>query len=310
MSKKNNKRLGKGIEALLGQNFADINQPRKKALVEKIVEQAATSATPVTGQIAEIPLTSIEANPNQPRKLFDPERLAELSQSIKTYGLVQPLTVRSMGGDTFQLIAGERRFRAAKLAGLEKVPVYVKTATETELLEMALLENIQRENLNSMEIAITYQLLIEECALTHDELSMRMGKERSTITNYLRLLKLPPEIQEGIKAKKISMGHARSLLGLESNIGLQLNLYKEILAKKLSVRAVEEYVKELKMGPMGEKAKKVPTKLPVEYQKLQDELSEQFETKVRVKYKKKGKGELTIPFLSEDDLNRILDILR
>ena len=229
MNKK--KEIGKGLRALLS-NIETTNNPTVKT---KLVKELNSS-------ILEIVIDKIETNPFQPRSEFDVEELAELSQSIKIHGLIQAITVRSLGGDKYQLISGERRLRASKLAGLKTVPAFIRVADDQAMLEMALIENIQRSNLNAIEIAISYQRLMVECDLTHESLSDRVGKKRSTISNYVRLLKLPPQIQSSIKGAEISMGHARALAGI-GDVGLQLDIFKEVLSKKMSVRALEALVK-------------------------------------------------------------------
>ena len=258
MSKK--KELGKGIRALLS-NIENTNNPKEKT---ELVKELNSS-------ILEIPLDNIEVNPFQPRSEFDPEELNELAQSIKTHGLIQAITVRNLGGDNYQLISGERRLRASKMAGLKTVPAFVRIADDQALLEMALIENIQRSNLNAIEVAISYQRLMVECDLTHESLSERVGKKRSTISNYVRLLKLPPQIQSSIKNNEISMGHARSLAGID-DVGLQLDIYKEVLKKNLSVRALENLIKSYSTDtkPSAPKASK---ELPAEVKKIQDNLS-------------------------------------
>lgn len=293
------KELGKGIRALLSNmDGMDSMPPVEKQ--EKIVKELSSA-------VAMIALESIEVNPFQPRNEFDSEALADLSASLKVHGLIQPITVRRMGNDQYQLISGERRFRASKLAGLREIPAYIRIANDQEMLEMALVENIQREQLNAMEIAFTYQRLIEECSLTHEGLSKRVGKNRSSVSNYLRLLRLPPDLQKALKQKQISMGHARAILGVEDT-SLQLRLLKETLANELSVRAVEALVKKY-ANPVAAKKKKSEKALPEEYQLLRNRLTSQFEAKVDFKLKGKNKGHLQIHFSSVDELNRILDQL-
>ena len=294
MSKK--KELGKGIRALLS-NIESTNSPREKTELVKELNSA----------ILEIPLSDIEVNPFQPRTEFDPEELGELAQSIKIHGLIQAITVRSLGGDKYQLISGERRMRASKLAGLETVPAFVRVADDQALLEMALIENIQRSNLNAMEVAISYQRLMVECELTHESLSERVGKKRSTISNYVRLLKLPPQIQSSIKNNEISMGHARSLAGID-DVGLQLDIYKEVLAKNLSVRALENLIKTYSGGTQSSSPTKAKS-LPAEVKKVQDNLSVSLGTAVKIKRSESGSGEISIKFTSDREFNNILSIL-
>ena len=255
----------------------------------------------------EIEISKIEANPYQPRTKFDEEALNELAQSIKELGIVQPLTVRKINNNSYQLIAGERRFRAAKIAGLTKVPVYIRVADDDKMLELALVENIQREDLDSIEVAISYQRLIDEIKLTQESLSERVGKKRSTISNYLRLLKLPAEIQKGIREKRLLMGHARALVNVDDPKS-QLNIFQLTVENDYSVRKVEELVRELNNGNKEKKAT-AKTSLPEEYESLKDHLSKHFKTKVDLKRTNNGKGKIIIPFKSDDDLERILAVM-
>jgi ParB family chromosome partitioning protein len=261
--------------------------------------------------VNEIPVDIIDANPFQPRTEFDEEALTELADSIRELGIIQPITV-SIKDDKFQLISGERRLRAAKIAGLKKIPAYVRTADDQGLLEMALVENIQRENLDAMEIAISYQRLMDECKLTQETLSERVGKKRSTVANYLRLLNLPPEVQLGIREKKISMGHARALINLKDE-ETRLMVYNQTLKYDFSVRKVEEFVRELnleekKNQSTTEKAKPVK-KTAEEYESLQKHLSEYFHTDVKFARNNKGKGKIVIPFGNDEQLERIIAAL-
>ncbi|MFA8434526.1 MAG: ParB/RepB/Spo0J family partition protein [Marinifilaceae bacterium] len=273
------------------------------ALINDVEEVQTKPETELTN---EIELSKIEANPYQPRTKFDEEALNELAQSIKEIGIVQPITVRKTDNNSYQLIAGERRFRAAKLAGLTKIPAYIRTAEDDKMLEMALVENIQREDLDSIEVAISYQRLIDECKLTQENLSERVGKKRSTISNYLRLLKLPAEIQKGIRDKKLLMGHARALVNIEDP-ETQLMVFHQIIKHEFSVRKVEEIVRELNNGTPKEKAKRQT--LAEEYVALKDHLSNHFNAKVDLKRNGKGRGKIIIPFKSDDDLERILGVL-
>ncbi len=255
----------------------------------------------------EIELSKIEVNPFQPRTKFDEDALNELAKSIKEIGIVQPITVRKLNSNSYQLIAGERRFRASKIAGLTKIPAYIRLAEDDKMLEMALVENIQREDLDSIEVAISYQRLIDECDLTQESLSDRVGKKRSTISNYLRLLKLPAEIQKGIREKNILMGHARALVNVD-NRDYQLSIYKMAVSEDLSVRKIEELAREANNGtPVKEKAK--PVRLAEEYESLKQHLSKHFDSKIDLKRNAKGKGQIIIPFKSDDDLERILSVL-
>lgn len=301
MAKSTKKRnaLGRGLSALLDDT--------------KEAELSTGSASRSTPNFTEVNLDSIETNPYQPRIDFDQEALAELSESIKVQGIIQPITVRKLTPKKYQLISGERRFQASKLAGLKKVPAYIRTANDQEMLEMALIENIQRENLNAIEVALSYQRLMHECDLKQEELGDRVGKSRSTVTNFLRLLKLPPDIQSGIRESKISMGHAKALIAID-NVAVQLETFKRIIEEGLSVRKTEELARLLgsnteKPSPKENKKVKENFKSP-EIQKLQDRLSSHFGTRIAIQNDtKKNKGEIKIPYVSIEDLNRILEIL-
>jgi len=260
--------------------------------------------------IAEIDIESIEPNPYQPRKEFEKEALLELVQSIKTLGLIQPITLRKVTGSKFQIISGERRWRASKLAGLKTIPAYIRIADDQGMLEMALVENIQRSDLNALEVGLSYQRLIDECNLQHDELAKRVGKERSTVTNYTRLLKLPPTIQEGLKTKKLSMGHARALLSLESPTE-QILFYKRISEDGLSVRNTEKLIRDFKNGNKnkdGSPSSKSADLHP-EVRKIKDRLSHLLGSKVDINRNSKGKGKITIHFGSDDQFNDIIDTI-
>lgn len=254
----------------------------------------------------EIEIMNIESNPFQPRTKFDEESLKELASSIKELGIIQPVTVRILPSGQYQMISGERRLKASILAGLKKIAAYVRTADDQAMLELALVENIQREDLNSIEVAISYQRLIEECKITQERLSTRVGKKRSTISNYLRLLKLPAEIQIGIKNKSITMGHARTLINI-TEPDVQLTMYKSIVDGGLSVRRLEEMVRS-HMQKKTDTGKKdlIGKKLDENYQKLQNHLRKYFHAEVELKRTSKGKGKIIIPFNSDDDLERIV----
>jgi ParB family chromosome partitioning protein len=291
--------LGKGLSALLENTDTDITS--KTPVAE------GTSA--VAGSVANIPVDQVESNPFQPRTDFDDEALKELSESIKEQGIIQPITVRKLGYDKFQLISGERRLKASKLAGLKSIPAYIRIANDQNMLEMALVENIQRQDLNAIEVAISYKRLIDECSLTQEELSTRIGKNRTTVTNYMRLLKLPPEIQVSIRDGKISMGHARAILGVE-DIARQLMIYRDILNQQLSVRDVEELARESGNNSTRKKKETVAgTTLPFEFTKIQNVLSSHFGTKIQLKRNGNGSGRISIPFDNDEDLNRILELL-
>ena len=281
------------------------------ALIEgsKTAMPAPAEANPVS-VVGEIPIGQIETNPYQPRTHFDKDALEELAESIRVQGIIQPITVRQLNSTTYQLISGERRYQASKLAGLETIPAYIRKADDQQMLEMALIENIQRENLNAIEIALSYQRLLSECNLKQEELGDRVGKKRTTVTNYLRLLKLPPDIQIGLRDNLISMGHARALINIE-NVDLQLEVYHRTIKEELSVRKVEEIVRHLSNGPKNAKPEPNPSpnKYTGEIKKVESRLSTYFGTKINVKSNNEGKGEIKIPFVSVDDLNRILEIL-
>ena len=284
--------LGKGLGALID------------------TENVYTSGS---SSISEVELNLIFANPNQPRSHFDEETLTELAASIRELGVISPITLRKNDDGTYLIIAGERRFRASKLVGLKAIPAYVKTAADEQVMEMALIENIQREDLNAIEIALTFYRLMEEYKLTQERLSERVGKKRATIANYLRLLRLPAEIQMGIQNKKIDMGHARAILGLPDPAA-QLHLYELILKNDFPVRKVEELVKTyLETGNFDVKSKTLSTANPVsklqEFEDLQNQLSLVFGTKVQFVCNPDGKGKITIPFASDEELSNIMELL-
>ncbi len=297
MANKKKEALGKGIRALLeNMDHADATATAK-----------SSSGSSQNG-IAMIDLNNIEVNPYQPRAAFDKETLEELAQSITVHGVIQPITVRKVGSK-FQIIAGERRTRASKIAGLSEIPAYIRTANDQEMLEIGLIENIQREDLNALEIAISYKRLIDECDLNQEEMGGRVGKKRSTVTNYLRLLKLPPDIQIGIKDRSVSMGHARALVSVEDT-STQLAIYNQIKGKRLSVRDTEQLVKEYNDAPTKSKKKvNKSEELPSTYKKVQRDLTSKLSTKVALKNNKSGSGQIVISYFSDDDLTRILEIL-
>lgn len=298
MSKLNSKeQIGKGIGALLGNIKDEVNAFQKPAANDDVL----------VGSITRIPLTSIEVNPNQPRRTFDEQPLRELAESIKLHDIIQPITVVKLANKKYQLISGERRFKASHIAGLKDIPAYVRVANDQEILEMGLLENLQRENLNAIEIGLAYKRLMSECNMTQEDVADRMKKERSTVTNYIRLLKLPPSIQVSVRNKELSMGHARALLGLE-HIEQQLFAAKEIKEKGLSVRGAEELVKQI----ANNKPKAAPTTasapvLAPAYKRIEDQLASHLSTKVLLNRKKNGKGSITVEFYNDGDLERILD---
>lgn len=293
MSKK--KGLGRGLSALLENVETDITTGTK-----------SESASRVLGSVAMLPVSQIEANPFQPRTVFDKDSMMELVQSIQELGIIQPVTVRKMGRDKFQLISGERRFRASQLAGLDEIPAYIRIANDQAMLEMALVENIQRKNLDPIEVALSYQRLIEECNLTQEAMSERVGKKRATITNTLRLLKLPPEVQSALRKNEISMGHARALLSFSDEKEL-LRMFNRILEEGLSVRQVESGGRTEKTAEKPVKKKPLP--LSFEQQKIKSDLIDWFGTKVDIKRDEKGTGKIEIAFQSDDDLRRIIEKL-
>lgn len=264
-----------------------------------------------SSSINEVELSKISINPNQPRRDFDPEALQELADSIAEIGIIQPITLRKMDEDSYQIIAGERRFRASQMAGLTTIPAYIRTADDENVMEMALIENIQREDLNSLEIALAYQHLLEQYELTQERLSQRVGKKRTTIANYLRLLKLPAPIQVALQNKEIDMGHARALLTLDDP-KTQIKIFEEIVKHHYSVRKVEEMVKLLNEGEIIKSGEKKiaakSTKLPQEYDTLRSHLSDFFHTKVQMSCSQNGKGKISIPFNNEEELERIMEI--
>ena len=287
------KALGRGLDAILQSPETDITSKD-------------ISGNYVVGAIANIEIEKVEANPFQPREHFDDELIAELAESVKLQGIIQPITVRKMGYDQYQLISGERRLRASKLAGLSHVPCYIRVANDEQMLEMALIENIHRKDLNAVEIAISYQRLIEECELTHEELSKQVSKNRSTITNYLRLLKLPAEVQVAMRDGKISMGHARALINIE-DVALQLYLLKKIIAEDLSVRQVEQLVRAQGDKPIVEKEKSEP--LPAFFGESATSLREKLDTAVSIRRNNNGNGQIVIKFESDQDFSRILGLI-
>ncbi|MEN8247527.1 MAG: ParB/RepB/Spo0J family partition protein [Bacteroidota bacterium] len=294
MSAKKKSALGRGLGALLSES----------APIER--EDFVQKRDSYVG-INEISVDKIEANPFQPRSDFDMTALEELAESIKMQGIIQPITVRKLSDHKYQLIAGERRLQASKIAGVKSLPAYIRTANDQQMLEMAIIENIQREDLNAIEIALSYKRLMSECDLKQEEMADRVGKNRATVSNYLRLLKLPPDIQAAIRDKKLSMGHARAIINIE-NIDTQLTIFKKILKDDLSVRKVEGLAKLYSEGkpntPERPKTSQDPT-----IHALETKLSSHFGTKVALTADSKNKGSIKIPFVSAQDLNRLLEIL-
>jgi ParB family chromosome partitioning protein len=287
--------LGRGLGALLHDS-------------EAVNRQSKTSPFESISTMTEIGLSQIDTNPFQPRTRFDEEALQELADSIRTQGIIQPITVRQLGKDHYQLIAGERRLQASKIAGLTHIPAYVRTANDQQMLEMALIENIQRENLNSIEIALSYQRLITECSLKQEELGERVGKNRTTVNNYIRLLKLPPIIQAALRDNKISMGHARAIINIE-NPDAQIRLFNRAVNEEWSVRKVEEAVRNLSDEAIDLTATRRITLPKQEMRSLQFKLSSMFGTRVSIKADEKHKGEIKIPFTSQEELTKILEVL-
>lgn len=293
---KQKKALGRGLSAILSNPSTDITQ--SKTSIETQVS---------VGGIGELIISTIEVNPFQPRTHFDETKLNELADSIKELGVIQPITVRKLGYDKYQLISGERRFRASQLAGLTKIPAYIRIANDQEMLEMALVENIQRQDLDAIEIALSYKLLQDECNLTQEKLSERVGKKRSTVSNYLRLLSLNPIIQAGIRDKMISMGHARTLVNIPEEEA-QLDLYKAILTDSLSVRQTEQVAQGVKNTLKKPTAKTSSSKAPLPFsiQQLTKDFEVKLNTKTEIKLQKNGKGKLIISFKNENELEHII----
>ncbi len=291
MSKNNKEKLGQGLKAI----FSNYEQLASKS-------ESGGTGKPASG-VEHIPVDKIIVNPFQPRKEFDTEELDALADSLRTHGLIQPITVRRLSSGQYQLISGERRWRAAQVAEMKEIPAYIRDADDQGMIELALIENIQREDLNPLEVAFAYQQLMEESGLTQEQMAERVSKKRSTVANYLRLLSLPPEIQKSLKENRISMGHARVLAGIKS-LMLQLDLHRSILDEGLSVRALE---RKAKTEP--KKATKDTRAISPELQAVRDKLSEQFGTKVSIPVNAKGAGKLIIPFKNTRQLNEILEIL-
>jgi ParB family chromosome partitioning protein len=298
--KQNKDLIGKGLRSLLQNIDADL-KTTAGSLKTEVTEQATHTNR--------IPIADIQVNPKQPRRDFDEQALNELAASIKLHDIIQPLTVTRLSNGKYQLIAGERRFRASKIAGLKDIPAYVRQANDQQLLELALLENLQREDLNAMEIALSYKRMMEELSYTQEQVAERMGKERTTVTNYLRLLKLPPDIQLAVRNGSLSMGHARALVNIDT-IDKQLFVFKEIWDKELSVRQTEELVRNLYKNDKNDAVKSsVKSELPAAYKKIEDNLASHFATKVKMVHNKKGYGSITIEYFSLEELNKILDAM-
>lgn len=298
--KQNKDLIGKGLRSLLQNIDADL-KTTTGSLKTDVVEQVTHTAR--------IPISDIQINPKQPRRDFDEQALNELAASIKLHDIIQPLTVSKLPNGKYQLIAGERRFRASKIAGLKDVPAYVRQANDQQLLELALLENLQREDLNAIEIAISYKRMMEELNHTQEQVAERMGKERTTVTNYLRLLKLPPDIQLAVRNGSLSMGHARALVNIDT-IDKQLFVYKEIQQKGLNVRQTEELVRNMYKAEKNNGVKSsVKSELPPAFKKIEDNLASHFGTKVKMAHNKKGYGSITLEYYSLEELNKLLDAM-
>ena len=302
MAQNSNKKqaLGKGIRALLSS-------------IDEELSTTAEGVPAVSGQtsgtIARIPLDQLEVNPKQPRRDFDEKALKELAESIKLHDIIQPITVVRINPSRYQLISGERRWRASQIAGLKDIPAYVRTADDQQLLEMALMENLQREDLNAIEIGLSYKRLMDECDMTQEQVAERMKKDRSTVTNYIRILKLPPDIQKAVRDGEISMGHARAIIGLDK-IDQQLYVFREVKEKGLSVRQVEVLVKDLLSSEKTDGSGAASSRggqLPPAYKRIEDNLASYFSTKVKLDRKKNGKGSIVIEFYNDSDLERIME---
>ena len=296
--KKDKEALGKGIRSLLQSIDADLKTTSGE--LKSSVVEAVTN-------MLRVPLDQIETNPRQPRHDFDEVALQELAHSIRLHDIIQPVTVSRLPSGKYRLISGERRFRAAKIAGIKDIPAYVRLADDQQLLELALLENLQREDLNAMEIALSYKRMMEELNYTQEQVAERMGKERSTVANYIRLLKLPPDIQVAVRSNQLSMGHARALINVDT-VDKQLYLFNEIKKKGLSVRQTEELVRQLYKENTAVKNSVKPT-LPESLRRIEDNLASHFSTRVKLNHNKKGEGSISIEYYSLQELNKLLDQL-
>lgn len=290
---------------VLGRGLDDLNEGKG---IDALIDTSSVT-TQGSSTISEILIQDIEANPNQPRREFDAEALQELAKSIQEIGIVQPITLRQMENGKYQIIAGERRWRASQIAGLTQIPAYIRTIKDENVMEMALVENIQREDLNAIEIALAYEHLMESSGMTQEKVSERVGKSRAAVANYVRLLKLPAQVQMALQNKEIDMGHARALLSLDSP-SLQIKLFKDIVKNSYSVRKVEEIVKKFKEGDDIQRSDKKPSgkRLPEEFNLLKDRLSKFLHTKVDMTCSAKGKGTIKIPFANEEELEHIMNI--
>ncbi|WP_018630860.1 ParB/RepB/Spo0J family partition protein [Niabella aurantiaca] len=296
-TKQNKDALGKGIRSLLGSIDAELKSGGGEQLKKTVVENATN--------ILRIPLADIEVNPKQPRHDFDEQALKELSESIKIHDIIQPLTVSKTAGGKYRLIAGERRLRASRMAGLTDVPAYIRQANDAQLLELALLENLQREDLNAVEVALSYKRMMDELDYSQEQVAERMGKDRSTIANFIRLLKLPPDIQLAVRSGELSMGHARAIINVDT-VEKQLFIFKEIKEKGLSVRQTEVLVRNL--YKQAGTAKKPVSRggLSNSFQRIEDKLASQFDTRVKLKHSNNGSGQITFDYYSVEELNKLL----
>ncbi|RYY90028.1 MAG: ParB/RepB/Spo0J family partition protein [Chitinophagaceae bacterium] len=299
-SKQSNKdALGKGIRSLLQSIDSDLKTPA--GTVKPGVVQEVTGMN-------RIPVDQVEPNPKQPRRDFDETALQELAASIKLHDIIQPITVSKLPGGKYRLISGERRWRASKIAGLKDLPAYIRQANDQELLELALLENLQREDLNAMEVALSYKRMMEELTYTQEQVAERMGKDRSTVTNYIRLLKLPPDIQVAVRNGELSMGHARALINVDT-IDKQLYIFDEIKSKGLSVRQTENLVRNFYKDGMEAKKPEPANTLPPAFRKIEDKLSSHFATRIKMRHAKNGSGQITFDYYSLEELNKLLDLM-
>lgn len=291
--------LKRGIRSLLGNIDPELKNPSTGELNHEVVSKNTS--------VFRIPVDQIVANPKQPRQDFEPKALEELAASIRMHDIIQPLTVKQLASGKYKLIAGERRWRASKIAGLKDVPVYIREADEKEVLELSLLENLQRENLNAIEVGLSYHRLMEECSMTQEDVAVRMGMDRSTVANYIRMLKLPPDIIVAVRNGSLTMGHARALINA-GEVDKQLFVFKTIVEKKLSVRQTEELVKKMYGNPKKPTAKQ--DKSTNQFQKIQDQLSHHFGTKVKLEHQRTGRGKISLAYYSLEELNSLLDKMK
>lgn len=297
--------LGRGLDAILGDND-NLNEPKRTPVGYINKEVAGTSAHQNAGDVLRIPVDEIEPNPYQPRMAFDNESLEELADSIRTFGLIQPITVRKKSDGRYQIISGERRYKACRLVGMDMIPAYIREANDQGMLEMAIVENIQRQDLDPIEVAMSYQRLIDECSLTQEEMADRVGKKRTSVTNYLRLLKLPAKVQHDIKVGLVSVGHAKVLLGVEDPKTQEL-LCNLVINNGMSVRQLEEKVRLL--GKQKQPKQKTSAELPDEYYRVLEHMGKFFENSISLKRSESGKGTMTIRFSSDEEIRKFLQAL-